>query len=111
MQPHDRFYKIDEDFRNPYARDRDRIIHSGSFRNVSSLEKRYNGFNGLNLTFATLEGILKHSYPYKKSFLPSIIDEQFNLETHPSIEAMVVDRADEIAYITHNIDDEVNSSL
>lgn len=199
MEAQDRFYKIDKDFRNPYARDRDRIIHSGSFRKleyktqvflnqegdffrtrlthsievsqiarsitshlglseslaeaialahdlghtpfghiggdtldeclkhdgftngfdhnfqsfrvVSSLEKRYNGFDGLNLTFATLEGILKHSYPYKKSFLPSIIDEQFNLETHPSIEAMVVDRADEIAYITHDIDDGVNSGL
>ncbi|MFA5454495.1 MAG: deoxyguanosinetriphosphate triphosphohydrolase [Sulfurimonas sp.] len=199
MEAHDRFYKIDKDFRNPYARDRDRIIHSGSFRKleyktqvflnqegdffrtrlthsievsqiarsitshlglseslaeaialahdlghtpfghiggdtldeclkhdgflngfdhnfqsfrvVSSLEKRYNGFEGLNLTFATLEGILKHSYPYKKSFLPTIIDEQFNLETHPSIEAMVVDRADEIAYITHDIDDGVNSGL
>lgn len=199
MEAHDRFYKIDKDFRNPYARDRDRIIHSGSFRKleyktqvflnqegdffrtrlthsievsqiarsitshlglseslaeaialahdlghtpfghiggdtldeclkhdgftngfdhnfqsfrvVSSLEKRYNGFDGLNLTFATLEGILKHSYPYKKSFLPSIIDEQFNPETHPSIEAMVVDRADEIAYITHDIDDGVNSGL
>lgn len=199
MEAQERFYKIDKDFRNPYARDRDRIIHSGSFRKleyktqvflnqegdffrtrlthsievsqiarsitshlglseslaeaialahdlghtpfghiggdtldeclkhdgftngfdhnfqsfrvVSSLEKRYNGFDGLNLTFATLEGILKHSYPYKKSFLPSIIDEQFNLETHPSIEAMVVDRADEIAYITHDIDDGVNSGL
>ncbi len=199
MEAHDRFYEIDKDFRNPYARDRDRIIHSGSFRKleyktqvflniegdffrtrlthsievsqiarsitshlglseslaeaialahdlghtpfghiggdtldeclkhdgfingfdhnfqsfrvVSSLEKRYNGFSGLNLTFGTLEGILKHSYPYKKSFLPSIIDEQFNLETHPSIEAMVVDRADEIAYITHDIDDGVNSGL
>lgn len=199
MRAHERFYEIDQDFRNPYARDRDRIIHSGSFRKleyktqvflnqegdffrtrlthsievsqiarsitshlglseslaeaialahdlghtpfghiggdtldecmkhdgftngfdhnfqsfrvVSSLEKRYNGFNGLNLTFATLEGILKHSYPYKKSFLPPIIDEQFNLETHPSIEAMIVDRADEIAYITHDIDDGVNSGL
>ncbi|MCK4874475.1 MAG: dNTP triphosphohydrolase, partial [Sulfurimonas sp.] len=82
-----------------------------SFRVVSSLERRYKDFNGLNLTFATLEGILKHSYPYKKSFLPSQIGEQFNLETHPSIEAMVVDRADEIAYMSHDIDDGINSGL
>lgn len=199
MQPFDRFYKIDKDFRNPYARDRDRIIHSGSFRKleyktqvflnqegdffrtrlthsievsqiarsitshlglneslaeaialahdlghtpfghiggdtldeclqkdgfkngfehnfqsfrvVTCLEKRYKGFDGLNLTFATLEGILKHSYPYKKSFLPEWIDEKFDLETHPSIEAMIVDRADEIAYISHDIDDGINSGL
>lgn len=199
MKPENRFYAIDKDFRNPYARDRDRIIHSGSFRKleyktqvflnqegdffrtrlthsievsqiarsitstlglneslseaialahdlghtpfghvggdtldeclkadgfkygfehnfqsyrvVSLLEKRYKAFNGLNLTFATLEGILKHSYPYKKSFLPPLIHEQFNLDTHPSIEAMVVDRADEIAYISHDIDDGVNSGL
>jgi dGTPase len=82
-----------------------------SFRVVSLLEKRYNGFDGLNLTFATLEGVLKHSYPYKKPFLPSYIDETFNLLTHPSIEAMVVDRADEIAYISHDIDDGINSGL
>ena len=195
----DRFHKIDKDFRNPYARDRDRVIHSGSFRKleyktqvflnhegdffrtrlthsievsqiarsitshfglneslaeaialshdlghtpfghvggdtldiclkkdgfksgfehnfqsfrvVSSLEKRYNGFDGLNLTFATLEGILKHSYPYKKSFLPPSIHEQFNLNTHPSIEAMIVDRADEIAYMSHDIDDGINSGF
>ncbi len=82
-----------------------------SFRVVSTLEKRYKQFDGLNLTFATLEGILKHSYPYKKDFLPSWIDKKFNLETHPSIEAMVVDRADEIAYMSHDIDDGINSGL
>jgi len=199
MHSTDRFYKIDKDFRNPYARDRDRIIHSGSFRKleyktqvflnhegdffrtrlthslevsqiarsitsqlnlneslaeaialahdlghtpfghvggdtldeclkadgfqngfehnfqsfrvVSALEKRYKDFDGLNLTFATLEGILKHSYPYKKSFLPEWIDEKFDLQKHPSYEAMVVDRADEIAYMSHDIDDGINSGL
>jgi len=199
MQAQERFYKIDKDFRNPYARDRDRIIHSGSFRKleyktqvflnhegdffrtrlthsievsqiarsitstlglneslaeaialahdlghtpfghvggdtldeclkadgfsngfehnfqsfrvVSKLEKRYKNFDGLNLTFATLEGILKHSYPYRKSFLPDSIHQQFNLDKHPSVEAMIVDRADEIAYMSHDIDDGVNSGI
>jgi dGTPase len=82
-----------------------------SFRVVTTLEKRYKGFNGLNLSFATLEGILKHSYPYKKSFLPIEIDKLFALDTHPSIEAMVVDRADEIAYMSHDIDDGIHSGL
>lgn len=199
MELFDRFYKIDKDFRNPYARDRDRIIHSGSFRKleyktqvflnhegdffrtrlthsievsqiarsitselglseslaeaialahdlghtpfghiggdaldeclkadgfangfehnfqsfrvVTKLEKRYKNFDGLNLTFATLEGILKHSYPYKKTFIPKIVDEYFDLEKHPTYEAMIVDRADEIAYISHDIDDGVHSGL
>jgi len=82
-----------------------------SFRVVCLLEKKYKDFDGLNLTFATLEGILKHSLPYKKSFLPKKIDEIFDLSKHPSIEAMVVDRADEIAYISHDIDDGINSGL
>jgi len=43
--------------------------------------------------------------------LPNIIAQTFDLDTHPSIEAMVVDRADEIAYISHDIDDGVNSGL
>jgi dGTPase len=199
MRREDRFYKIDKDFRNPFARDRDRIIHSASFRKleyktqvflnhegdffrtrlthsievsqiarsitstlglneslaeaialahdlghtpfghvggdtldeclkadgfvngfehnfqsfrvVSKLEKRYKNFDGLNLTFATLEGILKHSYPYHKSFLPDSIHQQFNLDKHPSFEAMIVDRADEIAYTSHDIDDGVNSGV
>lgn len=199
MQPDQRFYGISDDFRSPYARDRDRIIHSGSFRRleyktqvflnsqgdffrtrlthsievsqiarsiashlglqeslaeaialshdlghtpfghiggdtldeclkergfvrgfehnfqsfrvVTKLEQRYKAFLGLNLSYATLEGILKHSYPYNKPFLPDSVREAFSLDTHPSIEAMIVDRADEIAYISHDIDDGVASGL
>ena len=82
-----------------------------SFRVVTLLEQRYKAFLGLNLTYATLEGILKHSYPYNKAFLPDAVREAFVLDTHPSIEAMIVDRADEIAYISHDIDDGVASGL
>jgi dGTPase len=82
-----------------------------SFRVLTTLEKRYEKFDGLNLTFATLEGVLKHSYPYVKTFIPSWIGETFDLETHPSIEAMVVDHADEIAYTSHDIDDGVKYGL
>jgi dGTPase len=81
-----------------------------SFRVLTKLEKRYKDFDGLNLTFATLEGVLKHSYPYKKPFLDSI-DERFDLEKHPSLEAMVVDHADEIAYTSHDIDDGIKYGL
>lgn len=81
-----------------------------SFRVLTKIEKRYKDFDGLNLTFATLEGVLKHSYPYKKPFLEGL-DEKFDLDKHPSLEAMVVDHADEIAYTSHDIDDGVKYGL
>jgi len=198
MQANERFFSFEEDFRDPYARDRDRVLHCSSFRRLeyktqvflnhegdyfrtrlthslevsqiartlsrmlelnetlaevialshdlghtpfghvggdeldtllkadghqlgfehnfqsfrvlTKLEKRYKDFDGLNLTFATLEGVLKHSYPYKKSFLEDL-DVRFNLDKHPSLEAMVVDHADEIAYTSHDIDDGIKYGL
>ncbi len=198
MEPQQRFYSFAEDFRDPYSRDRDRVIHCSSFRRLeyktqvflnhegdyfrtrlthslevsqiartlarmlslnetlaevvalshdlghtpfghvggdeldrllkaeghplgfehnfqsfrvlTKLEKRYREFEGLNLTFATLEGVLKHSYPYKKPFLQGL-DRRFDLEKHPSLEAMVVDHADEIAYTSHDIDDGIKAGL
>ncbi|MCF6243614.1 MAG: deoxyguanosinetriphosphate triphosphohydrolase [Sulfurovum sp.] len=198
MKPNERFFTFEEDFRDPYARDRDRVLHCSSFRRLeyktqvflnhegdyfrtrlthslevsqiartlsrmleinetlaevialshdlghtpfghvggdeldkllkedgrplgfehnfqsfrvlTQLEKRYKDFEGLNLTFATLEGVLKHSYPYKKPFLDGL-DIRFNLDKHPSLEAMVVDHADEIAYTSHDIDDGIKYGL
>lgn len=199
MQYTDRFHPFKSDFRNPYARDRDRIIHCGSFRRleyktqvflntegdcfrtrlthtievsqiarvianhcnleenlseaialshdlghspfghsggdeldillkksgfkngfehnfqsfrvVTELEKRYKNFNGLNLTFATLEGILKHSKPYKKFFFSDKLNEIFNIDNDPQLEAMIVDLSDEIAYISHDIDDGIKQKI
>jgi len=198
MHPYQRFYSFQEDFRDPFSRDRDRVLHCSSFRRLeyktqvflnhegdyfrtrlthslevsqiartlsrmlrlnetlaevialshdlghtpfghvggdeldkllkedgrplgfehnfqsfrvlTKLEKRYKDFDGLNLTFATLEGVLKHSFPYKKPFLENL-DKRFELEKHPSLEAMVVDHADEIAYTSHDIDDGIKYGL
>jgi dGTPase len=82
-----------------------------SFRVLTTLEKRYKEFEGLNLTFATLEGVLKHSPPYDKPFLPAWVRDAFALDRHPSLEAMVVDHADAIAYTSHDIDDGVKYGL
>jgi len=82
-----------------------------SFRVLTKLEKRYADFDGLNLTFATLEGVLKHSAPYKKDFFPSWIHETFELDFHPSPEAIVVDHADTIAYTAADIDDAIKYQL
>lgn len=199
MEPHQRFHPIKDDFREPWSRDRDRVVHSRSFRIleyktqvfintegdyfrtrlthsievsqiartvakhlglnetlcevialshdlghtpfghaggdqldkiliekgnpngfdhnfqsfrvVTKLEKRYKDFDGLNLTFATLEGILKHSKPYRKRFIPQALAEAFDLERHPSLEAVVVDLSDEVAYISHDIDDAIEHGM
>jgi len=82
-----------------------------SFRIVTKLEKRYSAYDGLNLTFGTLEGILKHSTPYDKSFIPEYLKEKFLIDFHPTLEAMIVDLSDEIAYISHDIDDGIEQGL
>lgn len=82
-----------------------------SFKVVTSLECRDKLYNGLNLTYATLEGILKHSPPYDTKYIPSEVRDAFNLDYHPTVEAMVVDRADEIAYISHDIEDGIISNI
>ncbi len=198
MKADERFYTFEKDFRSPYARDRDRVIHCSSFRRLeyktqvflnhegdyfrtrlthslevsqiartlsrqlglnetlsevialshdlghapfghaggdmldmllkkdgykmgfehnfqsfrvlTKLEQRYKDYDGLNLTFGTLEGVLKHSYPYEKPFLKGL-DPRFKLDKHPSLEAMVVDFADEIAYTSHDIDDGIKYGL
>lgn len=76
-----------------------------SFRVLTSLEKRYPDFDGLNLTYAVLEGVLKHSAPYKKPFFSNFVNEHFNLDFHPSHEALIVDLADSIAYLSADIED------
>jgi dGTPase len=100
----DRLLKIDG-FQNGFEH------NFQSFRVLTKLEKRYKNFDGLNLTYATLEGVLKHSTPYKKSFFPKEIIDNFNLDYHPSLEAIVVDYADAIAYTTSDIDDGIKYNL
>jgi dGTPase len=86
-----------------------------SLRVVDQLEERYPSFDGLNLTFETREGILKHcSRPRAErleSTEPGGVGLRFLQGTQPSLEAQVVNLADEIAYNAHDIDDGVRSGL
>lgn len=73
-----------------------------SFRVVDELEERYPDFDGLNLSWEVREGILKHSSPHD---VPTVVMVEFMPGVVPSIEAQIINYADEIAYNNHDIDD------
>jgi dGTPase len=86
-----------------------------SLRVVDQLEERYPEFDGLNLTFETREGILKHCSRANAQELerqePGGIASRFLGNTQPSLESQLCNLADEIAYNAHDIDDGVRSGL
>jgi dGTPase len=86
-----------------------------SLRVVDALEARYPAFDGLNLTFETREGILKHCTLANAQALntqePGGVAQRFLDRTQPSLEAQLCNLADEIAYNAHDIDDGVRSGL
>ena len=81
-----------------------------SLRVVDHLEQRYGGFDGLNLTFETREGILKHC-SRKNALLLGAVGERFIKRRQPSLEAQLVNLADELAYNNHDVDDGLRSGL
>jgi dGTPase len=81
-----------------------------SLRVVDLLEQRYAAFDGLNLTFETREGILKHC-SLKNARVLGEVGERFVKKRRPSLEAQVANLADEIAYNNHDVDDGVRSGL
>ncbi len=86
-----------------------------SLRVVDELEERYPQFDGLNLSFETREGILKHCSRTNAQALerrePGGVGKRFLDGTQPSLEAQLCNLADEIAYNAHDIDDGVRSGL
>ena len=77
-----------------------------TLRIVTKLEKRYSGFNGLNLCYETLEGIAKHETEYD-----TMGDMDFNPDLRGSLEAQIANMADETAYSAHDLDDGLRSGL
>ncbi len=92
-----------------------------SLRVVSRLERKYRGFDGLNLTWETLEGLAKHNGPVIKGEGGSDavikvvaalgLSRGLNLETYASAEAQVAALSDDIAYVNHDIDDALRAGL
>jgi dGTPase len=77
---------------------------------VDRLEERYGGFDGLNLTFETREGILKHCSRNNAATLGDL-GPRFLEGQQPSLEAQLANLADEVAYNNHDIDDGLRSGL
>jgi dGTPase len=85
-----------------------------SLRIVTLLESRYATFDGLNLTWESLEGLVKHNGPLRNppGYIADYNDRQkLDLGTHASAEAQVASVADDIAYHSHDLDDGMRARL
>lgn len=104
---HTPFGHAGERMLNKMLADRGGFEHNRqSLRVVDILERNYQDFPGLNLSWETREGIIKHS-PKENAEL----SEEFKPGEMPSLEAQIIDLADEIAYNSHDIDDGISSGI
>ncbi len=108
---HTPFGHAGQDALNASMKDHGGFEHNlQSLRVVDRLEQRYAEFDGLNLCFETREGILKHcSLPNAREL--GELGQRFLDRKQPSLEAQVANRADEIAYNNHDVDDGLRSGL
>jgi dGTPase len=90
--------------------------HGGGFnhnlhalRIVEQFEQRFPAHAGLNLTFEVREGIIKHSRDYSAEAFPQL--QEYLLHQRPPLEAQLIDRVDEIAYNTADLDDAMEAEL
>ena len=85
----------------------DHNLHA--LRIVTWFEERYPAFRGLNLTLGVREGIVKHSRDYSAAEHPELAE--YFLDRFPPLEAQSIDLADEIAYLTADLDDGLDSGI
>src|SRR6201987_4356844 len=85
----------------------DHNLHA--LRIVEHFESRYAQFRGLNLTIGVREGIIKHSRDYSAAEHPELVE--YFLDQRPPLEAQLIDLADEIAYLTADLDDGMEAGM
>ena len=85
----------------------DHNLHA--LRIVEHFELRYAAFRGLNLTLVVREGIIKHSRDYSAAEHPEL--REYFLDLRPPLEAQIIDLADEIAYLTADLDDGMEAEI
>ena len=85
----------------------DHNLHA--LRIVTWFEERYPAWRGLNLTLGVREGIVKHSRDYTAAAHPELVE--YFLDLRPPLEAQLIDLADEIAYLTADFDDGLDSGI
>jgi dGTPase len=108
---HTPFGHVGQDVLNECMKDHGGFEHNlQSLRVVDHLEEHYGAFDGLNLTFETREGILKHCSLANARQLGDL-GQRFIDKAQPSLEAQLTNLADEIAYNNHDIDDGLRSGL
>jgi len=108
---HTPFGHVGQDVLNECMKDFGGFEHNlQSLRVVDELEEHYGAFDGLNLTFETREGILKHCSVTNARQLGEL-GRRFLDRSQPSLEAQLTNLADEIAYNNHDIDDGLRSGL
>ncbi|MGQ0428539.1 MAG: deoxyguanosinetriphosphate triphosphohydrolase [Gammaproteobacteria bacterium] len=108
---HTPFGHAGQDVLNDCMRDYGGFEHNlQSLRVVDELEERYANYRGLNLTFETREGILKHCSLTNARQLGEL-GRRFIERTQPGLEAQIADLADAIAYNNHDVDDGLRSGL
>ena len=108
---HTPFGHAGQDMLNACMRDYGGFEHNlQSLRVVDKLESKYAEFDGLNLTFETREGILKHCNRRNAEHLGEL-GQRFLNGQQPGLEAQLTNLADEIAYNNHDVDDGLRSGL
>ena len=88
-----------------------------TLRTILFLENRYYEYKGLNLTFETLDGLIKHNGPiknlkkYKEILGIKYFKKKINFSASPSLEAQIASISDDIAYNSHDLEDGLKSNL
>lgn len=87
-----------------------------SFKILTAIEQKYAAYNGLNLTWEVLEGVVKHNGPVeKKDSFAFIFDydatNSLDLSKHSSAESQIAALSDDIAYICHDLEDSIKAKI